>query len=248
MSDGEKITPDDCVVLGQAVPDEISDTRFTVCTAVYSPRYGLLRIYPLPPNAKFKRWNVMELPLERNPKDTRSESWKVQGSKAEWDTLPSKLRTVDSLKTKADKLKLLDKLHAEYGVGCVEDLNERKVSLGFVKPEILGYGFVERESYDPSVQTTLFSSTMFKTIQNYPLQPRIKYRCSDCKSKNPHNQQVIEWGFYEWMRNNPKKEEQVWENLGIGQEGWEIKSFLVGNQFLYRSSFMIISVFRFKVT
>ena len=72
------------VVLGQAVPDEISDARFTVCTAIHSQKYGLLRIYPVPPNAKFKRWNVMELPLERNPSDTRSESWKVQGSKSEW--------------------------------------------------------------------------------------------------------------------------------------------------------------------
>ena len=248
MSGDEKITPDDCVVLGQAVPDEISDARFTVCTAIHSQKYGLLRIYPVPPNAKFKRWNVMELPLERNPSDTRSESWKVQGSKSEWDALPSKLRIVDSLKTKADKLKLVDELHKEYGVGCVEDLNDRKLSLGFVKPDILHYSFVKRDSYDPSVQMTLSSSTMFKTIHNYPLQPRIKYRCSNCKSKNPHNQQVIEWGFYEWMRKSPNKEEQVWENLGFGQKGWKIQSFLVGNQFLHRSSFMIISVFRFKMT
>ena len=38
-----------------------------------------------------KRWNVVSLPLERNTKDSRDESWKIQGSKTEWETLSDKI-------------------------------------------------------------------------------------------------------------------------------------------------------------
>lgn len=92
MSNPEKITIDDCIVLGNAVPDEISDNRRTVCTAAYSERLGLIRIYPVPPNANMNRWEIVEIPLERNPKDNRRESWKIQGSHTEWSKIPNLIK------------------------------------------------------------------------------------------------------------------------------------------------------------
>lgn len=246
MSRPEHMVVDDCIILGQAVPDEISDSRFTVCTAGYSPKYGLLRIYPVPPGADMDRWNIMEIPLERDLRDKRQESWKVSGSKAEWDRLQHKMRVVGGIKKKPDRIKLLGELFKQFGVDCVEDLNAQKRSLGLVKPTILGYRFEKREKYDPSTQMTLFAKEPFLTIHNYQYQPRIQYRCSGCKTKEPHDQQVIEWGVYEGMRKNPDNINKVWENLGFGKDEWDISGFLVGNQFKYRTSFMIISVLRFK--
>ncbi|MGI0012689.1 MAG: hypothetical protein ACREBU_04485 [Nitrososphaera sp.] len=247
MSSADTVVMDDVVVLGNAVPDEISDNRFTVCTAGYSPKYGLLRIYPVPPRAPMKRWNVVQIPLERNPKDTREESWKIQGSRQEWDDLHRKIRVHKEL-TRKEWMALLETLHSKYGVSCVQDLNEQKLSLGVIKPEIQGYRFEERPRYDPSVQMTLDSVQQFLTINNYAEQPRITYRCgAGCKSKKPHDQQLIEWGAYEWMRNSPNEKHKLWENLRLNDPEWDI-SFLVGNQSLYRTAFMIISVFRFKRT
>jgi len=91
---------DDLVVLGNAVPDEISDHRKTVCTAGYSPKHGLIRVYPVPPGTSMKRWHVVEISLERNPQDTRVESWKIQDSKAEWDKLKFKITDHDQLTRK----------------------------------------------------------------------------------------------------------------------------------------------------
>lgn len=137
-------------------------------------------------------------------------------------------------------------LHSKFGVDCVQDLNESKLSLGMIKPKIVGHRFEQRASYDPSVQTTLDSVQQFLTINNYKEQPRITYRCSECKSKNPHDQQLLEWGAYEWMRNNPYEKEKVWENLRLDDPEWA-KTFLVGNQTVHRNAFMIISVFRHKI-
>ncbi len=64
----------DLIVLRNAVPNEISDNKKTVCTVAYSNEHGLIRIYPVPPNAPMKRWNIISIPLERNKQDSRDES------------------------------------------------------------------------------------------------------------------------------------------------------------------------------
>ncbi|MEX2723145.1 MAG: hypothetical protein Q6367_004565 [Candidatus Freyarchaeota archaeon] len=89
----------------------------------------------------------------------------------------------------------------------------------------------------------LLGKPLPKVKDQYPIIPRIKYQCDNCKAKNPHDQQVIEWGFYEWIRKNPDKSEQVWENARIYSPTHEI-FFFVGNLFRYRNKFLIISVLR----
>jgi hypothetical protein len=190
------------------------------------------------------RWNVVTVPLERNPKDTRQESWKIQGSKDEWMKLASKIQRISKL-SRDEQISLLEKLHKEYGVDCVDTLNERKISLGLIKPNSIEPRFEKRKNHDPSIQSALFQTEPFQTIKNYDIQPRLKYRCSGCRKENGHDQQVIEWGVYEWIRNNEEKLDQLWEALGIVSADYQ-KSFLVGNQAAYRNAFMIISVFRHK--
>jgi hypothetical protein len=244
MSD-EKILVDDLVVLGNAVPDIISDQRITVCTVGFSPHFGLIRIYPVPAVSPMKRWNVVEVPLERNPVDNRFESWKIQGSKSEWDKLSSKIQLKGQL-PKAEQRSLLDKLHSMFGGQCVEEFNDKKVSLGMIRPQVVSYALEKREDYEAIAQTQLGWVTPFLTIKNYPLKPVIEYRCPNCKTKNPHKQQVVEWGVFEWMRRNPSAPEKVWENLHLTDAGRD-RSFLVGNMTLHRNSFMVISIFRPKL-
>jgi hypothetical protein len=143
MSSAEKTVIDDVVVLGNAVPDEISDNRFTVCTAGYSKKYGLIRLYPVPPNAPMQRWNVVSIPVQRNPKDTREESWKIQDSHDDWFNLYKKIQVVKQLKNRNDQMALVSKMHEEFGVECVQDLNNQRLSLGMIKPTIFGYRFEE---------------------------------------------------------------------------------------------------------
>src|SRR5438132_8893567 len=106
MSD-EKLLVDDLLVLGNAVPDIISDQRITVCTAGFSKKHGLIRIYPVPPLSNMKRWNIVEVPLERNSRDTRAESWKIQGSKNDWDKLGAKIRRIDGIAGRDERLATL---------------------------------------------------------------------------------------------------------------------------------------------
>lgn len=248
MSNSERITISDFIVLGNAVPDELKDGRKTICVAGFSKGLGLVRIYPVPPKAPVKRWNILEVPVERNSQDTREESWKIQGSKSEWNILADRLILKDRLKDRSNQIKLVKDLKSsKYAYPCVERINETKKSIGIIDPKILKCYFEVREKYDPSVQKTLTSDDPFRTIRSYPEIPKIVYTCAPkCESKNPHDQQVLEWGIYEWIRQNPEERDKVWENLHIVDEEYE-RTFLVGNQARYRSSFVIISIFRHKL-
>ncbi len=243
--DIDKITIDDFVMLGNAEPDRTSDNRVTVCTAGYSKKHGLVRIYPVPSDANIHRWDISEIQLERNPQDTRNESWKIQGSKSEWNKIKSKINVHGKLK-KQEQVQLLSQLYKEFGVDCVLDLNDQRRSLGFIKPTDMQHRFEKRKHRDMGIQTTLFSNKPFLTINDYDFQPRMNYRCVNCKAKQSHDQQILEWGVYEWMRKNPDNMDQVWKNLHLDESGYDI-TFLVGNLFRYKNSFVIISIFRPKI-
>jgi len=241
----DRIIADDLIVLGNAVPDVISDERITVCTAAYCKDLGLVRIYPVPPVSPMKRWNIVRIPLERNPKDTRSESWKIQGSKSEWDQISRKIELKGTIE-ETKRLPLLEELYSKFGVDCVEQLNDKLVSFGLIKPKIISYQLETREDFEKSTQLSLDSREPFLTIKNYALRPVISYRCQNCKTKGPHSQQVLEWGIYEWLRRHPNEPKKVWENLRMKESGY-YRSFLVGNLALFRTSFCIISMFRKKL-
>ena len=236
----------DLIVLGEAVPDELKDGRKVVCTACYSHKYGLVRIYPIPPKIRMRRWDRMNILLEKNPQDTRAESWKVQGSKSEWDKLEQNIISRGKLK-RQEQIKLLHELYSDFGVGCIQDINDAKRSLAIIQPNILKGWMADRKSneYDPTVQVTLDSDILFRTIRNYKKQPRVQYKCSNCRTQKPHNQQILEWGVYEWMRKNPGMSEKGMANLHLMDPNYK-KYFLVGNMAAHRNAFMVISVFRFK--
>jgi hypothetical protein len=232
----EQIIVNDFIVLGRGCPERIKNGRVTVCTAGYSPKHGFMRVYPTKIEMPLRRWSIVKVPLERNPQDTRRESWKIQGAKGEWDRLSEKIEIVGELE-REKRLELVANLADD----CVNVINEEGRSLGIIKPVIEKCYFSEQEDYDASTQLTLLGKPLPKNKKQYQSVPRIKYRCVNCKAVAPHDQQVLDWGFYEWIRKNPDKADQVWKNALIHSSKHET-FFLLGNLFRYRNRFLIISV------
>lgn len=231
---------DDLVMLGRAAPDSLSDGRITICAAGYSPTYGFIRLYPTRLTSPLRQWSIVSVPVERNPQDTRRESWKIQGSKGEWDSLDSKIEVVEEL-PRSERMQLVPQLVSP----CVTRLNDDRVSLGIVRPSQMRGYLSARSDVDPTVQLTLSGGRTPKTKANYAMQPRLEYRCSGCIGSGPHDQQIIEIGCYEWFRKNPGKEDQVFENLHLEDPQYE-KYLLVGNQSHHRVSYLVIGVIRWK--
>jgi len=226
------------VVLGRSSPDTLSDGRSSVCVAGHSKTHGFIRLYPTRMDSPLKVWNIVSVAVEKNPTDNRTESWKIKGSKTEWRNLSSKIDVVGNLPDSAR----LAYVNAAVS-GCVADLNDSQRSIGIVKPTERSCYLAERLDYDPDIQKTLYGGAVPSDKHSFKHQPRVHYRCSECKRTNGHDQQILEWGVYEWFRKHPGKEKQIWENLFLKEKNQDI-FFLVGNQARWLTSFMVISILR----
>ncbi len=239
--EAESTVINDLVVLGRSSPDTMKDGRVSVCAAGYSSKHGFIRLYPTRLDSPLKVWSIVQVPVERNEQDVRAESWKIKGSKSEWPRLSEKIKILGQLK-REDRLSFLRPLVS----GCVLDVNSQKRSLGIVKPVLKRCYLEDRQDYDPGLQMTLFGKVLVSDKHKYGLQPRVEYRCAECRAAQTHDQQILEWGVYEWFRKNPGEEEKVWENLFSKEDQQEIL-FLIGNLARHQSSYMVVSILRIPI-
>ena len=75
------------VVVGQGAPNQLRDNRISVCVCAYSlDSKELIRIYPVPPGW-FRKWDMFDVEVEKNPMDNRENTWKIKNSKEDWKRL-----------------------------------------------------------------------------------------------------------------------------------------------------------------
>lgn len=233
---------DDLIVLGMAVPEEIRDGRRTVCLGGYSPSRGFIRVYPCRPDMGLHRWNIIKVQVERNPRDTRHESWKFVDSNPQWETLNDKVEILRTLPA-SERYPLLKGLAAP----CVRSINDERNSLGIVLASNVHRAyFGQNPQYGKPHQPALIErpgEQYVRTKDTYPIEPRLCYSCDECR--NQHDQKVLEWGAFEWMRKNPGNVEQYWENARLFSTEHDL-FILVGNQANQRTSFLVINIIPVK--
>ncbi len=232
-------TIDDLVVLGRAAPEPVDDGRHTVCLGGYSPSEGYVRLYPTQKRmTELKRWNVVSVPVESAaPDDTRDESYKIAGSKEDWDSLHNKIQKVGRL-DKSEQIQLVDRL----AVDCRNKLNEAHDSLGMVNPEtIINYELEPRD--DQTHQVTL-DGTRQEGKTEYKHKLYIEYQCTDCVAKTSHRQHCIEWGIYLYWKKNDDYE-GVFDALKLTRDDYK-HYFFIGNLTHRPSAYIIISDIRFS--
>ncbi|MBC8235770.1 hypothetical protein H8E77_39990 [bacterium] len=241
---GDIFEIDDLIILGRSVPSLMRDGRRPICAAGFSPTHGFIRLYPTFHNFPFKRWNIIKVPVERavSPRtDPRPESYKIRGPRKNPRALVQKVRKVGEL----DRDDWPDLL-AGNSDACVMDIKDQGRSLGIIKPDIKEFFFSENEDYSPFLQSRLDNGFVVDAKHQFPLEPRVRYSCPDCKTKGGfHDQQILEWGVYEFLRKFPEKKDSLSDNLRIFDEDYE-KYFFVGDQLGHRFSYMVISVHRYK--
>jgi hypothetical protein len=232
---------DDLVVIGLATPQHLKNGRTTVCLGGWSETCGFIRIYPMPPGMGLHRWDIISVEVEKNNQDTRHESWKIVGSRTEWDSLDAHVEQVGKITSPFEKRQII----VNNSSPCVNIINDNMDSLGFVKIEKLHKAYFDKNpQFGKPIQMALFAShaqDWAKVKRDYELEPRLKFTCPDCQTKRGfHDHGVLEWGWYEWMRKNPDNMGQVFENALLYSDKHDIYAF-VGNQQNQRTSFKIIN-------
>ena len=72
------------------------------------------------------------------------------------------IETIDKLERK-QRYELINK-HLSL---CIKYFNDNHISLGIVKPLLIKAYFEDRDEHDTKIHTTLFSNTLFRTMDEY---------------------------------------------------------------------------------
>ena len=242
---------DDFVMLGETIPEPRSDGRVSVCSAGYSDTLrSLVRIYPLARRGAPRRWSVNRVSLERNPTDSRAESYKLSG-----DRRPGAFDGINDTFVETGYLKPRhrgDRLR-RCVLPSIKEANERiagygrdRTSLAIIHPDAIELYFEHNQASPDSPQQALFELPYHSPVpagaKRFPYLPKLWFR----DDHGEHRLSLREWGVFELMRkhNNlvgmSEGERRAWVSralhLGPGS------SLLVGNQANARNAWLVIAV------
>lgn len=239
------IVLDDFVMLGKTVPEPNSDGRVFVCSAGYSETLrSLVRVYPLGRYDSPPRWSISTAKLERNPRDSRIESFKLAGDRSpdqHWRINCSAF-TVTGKVSELARAELLRK----HVVPSIAEANAARLSLAVVHPSALEIEFDHNPASPESPELALFDlpGEAPKGARRFPYIPRLRF----ADDKGEHRLQLRDWGVYELMRKH--------NNLALMSESERRRyvgqalhldpscSLLLGNLNNQRTAWLVISVMR----
>lgn len=229
----------DFVMLGKTIPEPSSDGRVFVCSAGVSHELRrLVRIYPLCRGEAPPRWSVCTVNVERNPRDARDESFRLQGdrSKGAHEQINKTAFAITATIARENRGRLLD----PYKADSIDELNARRASLGFIEP--LGepsLTFEFRENAPDSPQLSLFATSDDEAqkfgARRFAYQPYLSFR----DLHGWHRLQLRDWGAYEFMRKHgDERRDELREACRLRDK----PCLLVGNMNHQRTAWLVISV------
>jgi hypothetical protein len=228
---------EDFVMLGKTIPEPNSDGRIFVCSAGLSLELkSLVRLYPLSRYQAPRRWSLNRVPVERNNRDSRFESFRLKGNRN-----PATHAKINSLFETISEIPRCERdfLIQEFIVRSIREANERRLSLGVIVPKgAIRLHFAESKNSPDSPQLALFSElheTATAGAARFAYQPKLEF----CDEDGWHDLQLRDWGAYEFMRKHG--DERRFE-LATAAHLSSGPMLLVGNMNHQRTSWLVISV------
>jgi len=212
------------MIWGKTYPELSSHHTETVCTGAVDMMTGApLRLYPVPlrylrESQQYSLYDVYDVDIIKNPKDSRPESYKVEADS---------LVKVETIKTdRQEWAERRRRIFADQGwhfdsMAALEAAQEAGThSMGVIRPGSIVSVKIrpkpakdaadhERKWDEVTAQHDLLFRKEYRELEFIPVTIRIEWQCHDmvaCRCrKRPHNVSVIDWGLIELGR----------------REGWE---------------------------
>lgn len=233
---------EDFIMLGKTIPEvQLKTGRIMVCSAGYSPELRrLVRLYPLAKGKSPPRWSMSRVALERNPQDSRDESWKLHAdrSAAAHAGINKCFEHVCDVKERERKETIM-KLAAR--TPSLKQANEERISLCVIHPEsVPTLDFKENSDSPDHPQLALFDRDVThinEGSKRFAFQPYLQFKDAD----GWHKLQLRDWGAYEFMRKyGDQRRHELSRALHLDQR----PCLLLGNMSHQRTSWLVISVFQ----
>ena len=220
------------VMLGTTVPEPSKrDDRIYVCSAGWHPDLGLIRIYPLGRTGAPHRWDECTIEVERNPSDSRTESWRIAGDRKDPRINDRFTRTGRIAERHRTDLLLDDKRIPR----SITQANAERKSLALLQPDHVAFSLDHNPTSPDSPQLRLFDDGLppAEGAKRFPFIPRLRIA-----GDSQHSLQLRDWGTYEWMRKHPGREDEIPNALHLGPKS----VLLVGNLNSHRTVWVVIAV------
>ncbi|MCG9884725.1 MAG: hypothetical protein MH825_03945 [Cyanobacteria bacterium] len=250
------------LIVAKTYPNISRKYRETVCTA------GLLlddseqplqwiRIYPvrfrdLDQDRRYKRWSIIEANIEKNPKDPRRESFRIE------DESIVVIRQLDTKNAWQERRAML----LPFKDPSIRAIREAGRSLGLIKPKSISRFLVKpiERDWTLSQQAILDQGDLFREEQAFldleKIPYRFLYQFVD-EEDAQHKYSILDWEILQLYRNVrnvsrdrslPERESDALEKMKQKLEEKFMSNdidlhFIVGNQQKYPKTFMIIGLF-----
>lgn len=227
------------IVLGQTIPEQSKKYGVRVCTAGYNlDTSEFVRVYPLSVDYHFSRWQCFEgLPLRRNNKDNREESWRLNINIDDIHTIPW------TMYPKSKRTALIEELYQFHYAESIRQLNNERRSLAIIRlNDCEPYFTNQRKTPVDCRQMCMFDDTDYSQLTKvgYKYLPRIKFLDD---AGLPHDLMLQSWDAYMHQKNLSNKYgvDSLWEIMKVKRGG--NKFALIGNMNHQRNSWLIITLF-----
>jgi hypothetical protein len=218
----------------------------------------LIRLYPIPfreleRGQQFRKYQPIQVTAWRPNGDLRPESRKV-----DIDSLQITGPQIDTSKAWAARREIVEPVIGGSMCDLLSEERERRTSLRIIRPrEVLDLKIEEVEP-DPAKgemaeawasQASLLEPSekqaQRKALEQIPFKFKYVYKCSepDCST---HTQSIVDWEIFQLYRT--VRDRRNWKDLirqkffgemcGVEKE----TAFIVGNQKLYRGSFLVLGI------
>ena len=202
------------IVLGVGAPNECKDGRKTMCAIILSDDLGLIRVYPIPAESRFSVWSIVEVNIERNAKDNRSESWRLESS-----------AVVGAFGDGDEKRTILDRCVLRSGTtDPIQYQNGRRLSIAMVKLSWGGVG-AALDQRVPGVSADDEECPWVVTQGQHWNKPYLEWQSTQGGNHKTH---LVGREVYEGLRKNPMQPWNIFNNMQINSPDYEAW-LLLGN-------------------
>lgn len=250
------------LILAKTYPSPSAQYMETSCVAGISEQAVMRRLYPVPfrmieDGQQFKKWQWIEVRVEKANKDHRPESHKVYvdtiscgnviDAKWEWAARSEWLDKIPSFQS----FEALDAARLSEGLSIALLRPKSVLGLDVVKARNPKWTEDEKEKLArEQMQCDLFSEAdakrQVKELCKVPFDFYYRYLCDSPEGEKEHRHKIVDWeaGALYWncRRNHGDDWEAPFRAKLEGQLGGKDLMFLMGNQHRFQDQWLIISL------
>lgn len=250
------------LILAKTYPSPSAQYIETSCVAGISENGGMRRLFPVPfrmveDGQQFKKWQWINVRVEKANKDHRTESHKVYV-----DTINCG-DVIDTKKSWGSRWQWLEKMPAFTSFDALDAARiADRVSLALLRPKrLLGLDITKARNPDwtdeerekllqEQMQGNLFSEAeerkQVKQLRKVPFDFHYRYVCDTPEGEKEHRHKIVDWEagalFWHCRQNHSVDWEKPFRAKLEEDLGSKELMFLMGNQHRFQDQWLIVSL------